>query len=258
MTYHGSPSEHASLLTLGRDVMAELAKDSRVLDVAAPMLSHPDLHMRNIFVDEHDPTLITAFIDWQSASTEPAFWYSEIVPDFASRKPDAQGQITDENELDYKAYRGCLRYLIPKISQAISLDETFFRLFRYCFRTWMDGAVVFRQELIDTCQEWERLGLPGSCPFPMPGPEALAVHRKHQKKFEAHQELINTLSTLLKVDADGRMAPQAWEPTLLEHKKLYSSILETILENKDHSEDEPIKNEVDLRELWPFDLKLLG
>lgn len=36
------------------------------------------------FVSEDDPTIITAMIDWQSSSIEPAFWYTDEAPDFAT------------------------------------------------------------------------------------------------------------------------------------------------------------------------------
>lgn len=54
------------------------------METAAPTLYHADLHKRNVFVSDDDPTIITGLIDWQSSSIEPAFEYADEVPDFAA------------------------------------------------------------------------------------------------------------------------------------------------------------------------------
>jgi aminoglycoside phosphotransferase (APT) family kinase protein len=47
-------------------------------------LLHADLHERNIFVSDDDPTIITGLIDCQSSSIEPDFVYADEMPDFAA------------------------------------------------------------------------------------------------------------------------------------------------------------------------------
>lgn len=89
--YQGLLSEHICLLESGRAVIKKMSKDKLILTAAAPTLLHPNLHERNIFVSENDPTVITGIINWQSASIEPAFWYSDDVPDFARVTPDHSG-----------------------------------------------------------------------------------------------------------------------------------------------------------------------
>jgi Predicted aminoglycoside phosphotransferase len=83
-SYHGSVQTHLELLEHGRTVIYAIPADSRVHDAAVPTLFHPDLHKRNIFVSDDDPSIITGIIDWQSLSIEPAFWYADEVPDFAT------------------------------------------------------------------------------------------------------------------------------------------------------------------------------
>lgn len=61
--YHGSVQTHLDLLECGRTVLNAMSADSQVHDAAAPTLFHPDLHMRNIFVSDHDPLVITGIID---------------------------------------------------------------------------------------------------------------------------------------------------------------------------------------------------
>lgn len=35
---------------------------------------------------------------------------------------------------------------------------------------------------------------------------------------------------------------------------MFKGMLKAVLENKDPDDDEPIRNEDDLRDIWPFDL----
>lgn len=234
-----------------------MSEDARTLNAARPMLLHPDLNMRNIFVMETDPTIITGIIDWQSASVEPAFWYADAVPDFAICTSDHLGQIDPASDFCKQAFNGCVQLLMPKLAYAMSLDESLFRPFRYCYRTWKDGAVAFRHELIETSRLWAELGLPDSSPFPMPTPEELAVHQRYYRKFEAAQELKHELSRLMQISTDGWFPSEARDATLLAHKEMFATMLQVILAEENPDADEPIRDERDLREMWPFDLGLV-
>lgn len=123
-----------------------MSDDPRIRDAAAtPVLFHPDLHKRNIFVSDDDPCVITSIIDWQSASNEPAFWYADEIPDFAE---------PNNNEICAQTFDVCTQFLTPKLSRPRLMDEAeaLFRPFRYCYRTRKDGAVALRHELIETSQ----------------------------------------------------------------------------------------------------------
>jgi hypothetical protein len=250
--YHGSAHEHLRLLDLGRTVIQEMAKDPRIRNAATPTLFHPDLHKRNIFVSDDDPTVITAIIDWQSASIEPAFWYADEVPDFAGSVP--QPALQDGIELCAKAFNVCTQFLVPRLSAPRLMNESLFRPFRYCFRTWKDGAVAFRHELIETSKLWKELGFTGSCPFPIPAPEQLAAHQKEYKTFEAAHELRHSLSSLLNTASDGWVPAEDWSATTLAHREMFDQMLQAIVTNPDPDDDEPIRTEEDLRAIWPFDL----
>ncbi|KAJ5745160.1 hypothetical protein N7520_010342 [Penicillium odoratum] len=80
--YQGAVKTHIRLLEDTRQVLHTMSEDIKVKYRAEPMLFHPDLHKRNIFISDDDPTNITAFINWHSASIEPAFWYTGTTPDF--------------------------------------------------------------------------------------------------------------------------------------------------------------------------------
>ncbi|KAJ5180838.1 hypothetical protein N7492_004048 [Penicillium capsulatum] len=129
-----------------------------------------------------------------------------------------------------------------------------FRLFRYCYRTWKDGAVAFRHELIEISKDWAALGFAGSCPFPLSSAEEMVLRRKEYRCFEAAQNLKRDLSSLLDVAPDGWVPPEGWEAAKMGNKEMFEGMLEAVLTNKDPDDDEPIRSERDLRNIWPFDL----
>lgn len=226
-----------------------MSEDQRIQDAAIPTLFHPDLHKRNIFVSDDDPSKITGIIDWQSSSIEPAFWYADEVPDFAG-----QDESDPHNEQCAKVFNVCIQFLLPKLSRPRLMDEALFRPFRYCYRTWKDGAVAFRHELIETARHWEALGLAGSCPYPLPAAGELALHEKEYKRFEAAHDLKRHLSSLLNTASDGWVPLEDWGATQAAHGEMFEGMLQAILTNEDPDDDEPIRDEGDLREIWPFDL----
>jgi hypothetical protein len=238
-------------------MLKEMAKHSRIQKAASPVMFHPDLHKRNIFVSEEDPTVVTAIIDWQSTSIEPAFWYADAIPDFAQSVSDPSGEdkIEHKSEACARVYDVCIQFLAPKLSAARSTEEAYFRPFRYCYRTWNDGAVAFREELIQTSQLWKELGFAVPSPFPLPSPDEIAVHQKEHKLFEAAHQLKYSLSSLLNTASDGWVPPEDWERTKSTHRELFEGMLQEVLGNGQPDDDEPIRGEDDLREIWPFDLK---
>jgi hypothetical protein len=149
LRYHGDASTHLQLLQYGRNVLMQIASDPRVRLATSPTLFHPDLHKRNLFVSESNPATVTSIIDWQSASMKPAFWYTDRVPDFAQlRDSDAD----PASQLCAKVFEVCFRHYVPRLDRLRSIDESLFRPFRYCYRTWKDGAVAFRHELTETAR----------------------------------------------------------------------------------------------------------
>lgn len=115
-----------------------MCEDPRIQDTATPLLFHPDLHKRNIFVSEDDPSIITGIIDWQATSIEPAFWYSDEVPDFA--------MPLEPDNICAETFELCSQFLTPKLSGPRMMDENLFRPFLYSYRTWKDGAVALHHD----------------------------------------------------------------------------------------------------------------
>ncbi|CEL00948.1 hypothetical protein ASPCAL00540 [Aspergillus calidoustus] len=201
-----------------------MAASNRVRNSAPPLLFHPDLHTRNIFVSDDNPSIITSIIDWQAASIEPAFWYSDEVPDFAEGSPRL-------------------------------MNDNIFRPFRYCNRTWKDGAVALRHEMIETARHWNELGFEGQCPYPLPTREEHEKHEKEYRLFEAAQNLRTDLSRLLNTASDGWVPPDGWEAAQSAQSELFEGMLQAVLTNPDSDNDEPVRDEMTLRSIWPFDLE---
>ncbi|KAL4980117.1 hypothetical protein BDW66DRAFT_125664 [Aspergillus desertorum] len=217
--YHGSPEAHLALL------------NTRISNSAAPLLFHSDLHMRNIFVSDDNPSAITSIIDWQAASIEPAFWYSDEVPDFAVG-----------SEICAKAFDLSSQFFTPKLAGPRLMNGNIFRPFRYCYRTWKDGAAL------------DELGFEGQCPFPLPTRDELGKQQKEYRLFEAVQNLRTDLASLLNTASDGWVPPDGWKAAQSAQKELFDGMLQAVLTNAGSDDDEPVRDEMTLRSIWPFDI----
>ncbi|GKZ32037.1 hypothetical protein AbraIFM66950_001126 [Aspergillus brasiliensis] len=231
-------------LIFSNTAMAWLMLDPLIKNCATPALFHTDLHKRNIFVSEDDPSVITGIVDWQAASIEPAFWYADEIPDFAT-----------ENEVCTRAFDVCTQFLIPGLSKPRLLDQNLFRPFRYSYRTWKDGAVALQHDFIDTSRHWQRLGFTGQCPYKLPSPHELADHRKQYRLFEAAHNLRYDLAGLLNTATDGWVPVSDWQTAQTAHHEMSDGTLQAVLTNPEADDpDEPVKDEETLRNIWPFDI----
>ncbi len=246
-SYHGAVAEHIRLLNSGRDVASELIKDPRIQKAAAPILLHQDLHKRNIYVFNEDPTTIAGIIDWQSSSINPAFMHANEVPDFAAHISTPEDHIPsgdlparDNAKLCNKAFIAGVRLIVPKLYATWELDDDVARFFEYCHRTYRDGAGIFRQVLMDLAKRWKELALAGSCPYPLPTSEEWLAHQEQYKALEYAQELKKFVTSRLNTASDGWVPTDAWKETIEDHKKLYDEFLQ-------------IMGDEDLKKVWPFD-----
>lgn len=255
-SYHGSVAEHMSLLGSARDVISKLIEEHQIQVAAAPTLLHPDLSSRNVYVSNDDPTTITGIIDWQSSSMEPAFIYADDVPDFAvcvdynssedhisPEEQRAREDATAKAERCNRLFDGTVKFRIPKLFAARTLDDDLRRIFDYCSRTWIDGAVVFRQVLIENSSRWKELGLADSCPYPIPSPDALLAHQQDFQVFQTAQEFRQEVMHRLDIPFDGWVPADSWKEISEAHKNLFNGVLRM---------DQTL-TEQELKEVWPFD-----
>ncbi|KAG4441900.1 hypothetical protein IFR05_002641, partial [Cadophora sp. M221] len=253
LPYRGSVQEHLRLLDISEKVIKELIKAPIIEKVASPTLLHPDLHKRNIFVSEEDPSCVTAIIDWQSTSIEPAFVYATETPDLAedpaadvpileellsSAEDDASNTPATEETAVECPEKQAARKRHEKDNYGP--NPKLLRPFRHCDASWRDSAAALRQELIELSQRWTELGLPGSCPY-QPTLEELVEYAKQYEDFES----AIFLKSALDADSDGWFPTKNWETAKKEHKTIFNQWMESIKESG--------SSEGHAKKLWPFD-----
>jgi Phosphotransferase enzyme family len=265
--YQGTISENLELLETAREVIGQLVHSPKIPSI--PILYHPDLHARNIFVSEEDPTQITAIIDWQSTSIEPVFVYANEEPDIISTTatdaqragfiPDMLENVEDprlkeKRETDLRicqeTFAVCLRGWSPAVFAAKTTNETLLRLFRYIPNIWSLGSTAIRQELIQLSQSWSQLGLEGECSY-KPSPEDVSKHKEQFDDFESRQRLKLWLQTSLGSDADGWRPSEMFESAREVHKAAFKEWLRS---NRDEFDKGDVAaTEERARKLWPWD-----
>jgi hypothetical protein len=260
--YQGSLEEHIRQLKVSKEVIEKLIEFPRTKSAALPTLLQPDLHERNIFVSENDPATVTGLIDWQSTRVEPAFVYNIQTSDFAALddiseeflNEDAMTseelRLREDVSICNRAFTGLVRISVPKLRAAWALDETLLRPFRYCHTSWRDSIAAARQDCIDISNQWEKLGLPGLCPY-IPTDEELAKHNRQYEDFGLHQRLRWQLISLLNCCTDGWVPVDRWEWAKKAHRRAFEEWVEKAKMPDGTSVANIIVEKA--RRLWPFD-----
>jgi hypothetical protein len=83
----------------------------------------------------------------------------------------------------------------------------------------------------------------------------LAGHKKEYKLFEAAHQPRHSLSSLLNTASDGWVPREDWGGTESAHREVFEEMLQEVLGNEQPHDGEPIRGEIDLRDIWPFDLE---
>lgn len=243
-------------------VLYDLIKEPQVQRVARPTLLHADLHKRNIFVSDSEPSKITGIIDWQSTSIEPAFIYANETPDFATlvdRMPetarDGQDQAMQKKkqkdiQLCAEAFEVWMKGYVPAISQARAVDDTILRPFRHCNTSWRDSVVAVRSDLIDLARGWNELGLAGSCPY-QPTQDEVAIHEKNREDFESVLSLKTWLMQTLSVTSDGWIHIDEFPLILSAYREAYEQWIEIARQAVASGDVEMSVKKAE--KLWPFD-----
>ncbi|ROV87932.1 hypothetical protein VSDG_09452 [Cytospora chrysosperma] len=259
--FRGTAEANVELLTRGAVVLEALSRDPRIGNISAPLLFHPDLHKRNIFVDPNDPTKITAVIDWQSTCLDPALFYFQDIPDLCSsteelyQQPDSDGGLSPEEtakrDRSAKDVAICqqtwdvgLKGWAPRLYAAQKTDDTLTRPFRYCYSCWKDGATGFRNELVELGQKWDELGLDGSPPYQLTA-EELAEHTRQWNDFQDAVNLRNGIAQGLNTNEEGWVPIEYCETA----REAAAELLEQWLAT---ARDDGIEMEK-AKQLWPFD-----
>lgn len=164
--YQGTVEDHRKLLQVCYKVVDRLTNDYRIQNVAKMILLHPDLHKRNIYVLDEDPSKITCLIDWQGTVIEPTIMSANETPDLCNLPDEILANCSvngkpniDAEDAKYKkiltdvsicqqTYDVRLRVWAPTLYEARTMDQTLSRIFRYCASSWRDSLTALRAELV--------------------------------------------------------------------------------------------------------------
>ncbi|OQO12000.1 hypothetical protein B0A48_02639 [Cryoendolithus antarcticus] len=227
-----------------------------------PILTHPDFHTRNIFVDKDDPAKVTGLIDWPHAAVNPAFIAGTETPDFGEllffdkeldqTKSQEQPDVANGVERCAKAW-ALLTSLCPKLDKGIKLDERLSKFFAGPHFDRIIDECALRSLLINLEDAWEKLGMPGVCPY-----QSSADHRKIMQSMiderDDRHRMRRYLMRALHCDSDGWVAKEKWDPNLPVYRETYKEWVETCLKEREENETEAEARETADR-LWPFDLR---
>ena len=245
--------DHRLLLHDTAAICTALTTTSIIQSVAHPTLLHPDLHKRNIFVSQTDPTNVTAIIDWQATSIEPAFVYAIDTPDFATpptqdinheaqEKTDEE-RITKGMFLYSNAFEVCMRGFVPRFGAARSVDDILLRHSLHLNTSWRGSVASGRRDNIELSRRWLELGLPGSCSY-LPSQQEVSAHQKRYEDFEDVQALELGLIQRLPTDTDGWVPSHDWERVKSVHDSMYRAWMRIAASDM---------TEARAWYLWPFD-----
>jgi hypothetical protein len=221
-------TQHAGLLDVAHQTIQILLGQDSIRKAGLPLLSHPDLHTRNIFVLPEDPTVITGIIYWQSAAVKPAYVFAADTPDFAAELPEqedveqdsTQSQALENLKADVDF---CVRTwsivpsICPKFREASQLDDSVLQLLSAPSNGWLDDADSLRSMLSNIKQKWTELGLPGESFYQVTKEEAEALETRLDRR-QATQRLQESLSRQLGCDHDGWVAADRWDEILPQYR----------------------------------------
>ena len=188
-------------------------------------LSHPDLHMDNIFVDP-DAKEITHIIDWQSASisemflqrgTPPMIPHSGTIgsdgkPDRGSERLDLKSKEQIPDMMSH--YERLTKMSNPQRWEALNDEQTSILtkpVSLICGAWDREDVFSFRQALINIVARWENL-FPDNCPCPIEFTESeLELHGKEMELIEGLGSIMRQLDAENMIPLGGMVRYQNYE-----------------------------------------------
>jgi len=231
-------------------------------DACCPLLFHPDLHARNIFVDSKDPTQVLSVIDWQSTGIEPAVVHAVEQPDF-TEKPlldkTLDVEVThDSHELQAHAQRcktawAAMVSLCPKLGKVVSLDHDLCRYLAKIACGNSDDMTTIRSLLTNVSRKWDELGLPGVCSY-QPSKEDAKLLDLELDQLDSTQRLRTYLSRSLGCETNGWVEEGRWDDVVHMYREEYAEFVKACVASREECETEKgAERKAD--KLWPFDLR---
>ncbi|PYI05287.1 hypothetical protein BO78DRAFT_318249, partial [Aspergillus sclerotiicarbonarius CBS 121057] len=251
---YGTLSAAIDLLQQSRPLLQGICADPVVQTVASPLLWHPNLQKRKVFVDENDPTLVTAIIGWHNASVDPTFWHAFETPDFASYTDGPAGPLCSSQ------FQDTVRGFAPSFAAPRSLGPELFQPLLRSWRVWRDGVPNLCKDLSVVAERWQEFGLGGPSPFPPYPPEAIREGLKMYTQLRTNEAFRSTVAGLLSVSHDGWVPIHRWERTKCHHNSLRYLFLGGNRDCMSNSSSPVVRILADEKfrgAHWPFELRRL-
>lgn len=187
-----------------------------------------------------------------------------MIPDFASLpeidpSEDENASKTREEEsllkdlsICYQTFDVVRTLKTPKLRPGKLMDQTYFRLFHYCYTSWWDGIPAIRQELLDLKELWPQLEEAGLFPY-NPTAAELAEHKRQYEDFENVHKLRVWLKMALQTTSDGWVPNEVWDAAKEANQLAYQEWMETAREAVARGDEGMTMEKAE--KLWPFDAR---
>ncbi|GKZ35825.1 phosphotransferase enzyme [Aspergillus brasiliensis] len=214
-----NPHDYMTLLNRYLDVVPYLVSKQPYSESNINTLSHPDLHLDNIFIDP-ETHQITSIIDWQLAAITPLFLqHSHPQMLGLSLSPGSDVQESREKELlDY--YYKVTEEVSPSRRQVFSDPHLSTRvnptnLVSGCWER--EDTFSLRESIIKVAAYWNQLHQNGTpCPIDFTADE-LAAHERERELIEGLSSIVQQLEEEGLIPIGGMLRPEEYE-----HAKMVS------------------------------------
>jgi Phosphotransferase enzyme family len=226
MNFHRStkiaelPNDVVSLLTRYM-MLAPYLVPNAAKDIHSMTLSHPDLHLDNIFVDP-GTRRITHIVDWQSASVCEMFLQRRLppmLPDLGVDSPDRtiahKLHCHDLNAADVLShYEGLTKIRNPRRWAALKDDSIpiLTKPISLVSGAWSrEDVFSFRHALITVIAHWNQIAPESvSCPVSFTANE-LELHQKEMELIEGLGTIMHQLHDENMIPLGGMVQPENYQ-----------------------------------------------
>jgi hypothetical protein len=175
-------------------------------------LSHPDLHLDNIFIDPRT-NQITSIIDWQHASASPVFLQRPFPQMLElSQNPQAERQVIEKQLLEF--YFEALKSMDPLQWKVLSEPLHAIRTdpISLIFCCWdREDLFSLRNAIIAAIARWDDISDGETkCPIEFSGKE-LEQHQSEMELIEGISMILHQLHNSGLISLGGMVAPERYE-----------------------------------------------
>lgn len=208
MQYPETPGDYNSLikryLTLAPYLVSAFSDSAHI-----GTLTHPDLHLDNIFVDPSTKR-ISSIIDWQSTTIMPMF-LQRLYPQFL----EPLSESSQSKEIPLMHYRQLARKKNPFRASMINdpLHSTKIKPIQLVPSCWeRDDLFSLRNSLISVIAHWNEIvpDATNSCPISF-SEEELVLHQDEMELIEGLSSIMHQLQDEATIPLGGMVRPDDYE-----------------------------------------------